>query len=69
MNFARKPGVVLDFLSVRLAAEIDWRFLAGRFSSVCRVGLEQPPLPTRLMAGLLILKHMHNFSDEALCDR
>jgi IS5 family transposase len=21
------------------------------------------------MAGLLILKHMHNLSDEALCDR
>lgn len=54
---------------VRLAAEIDWQFLAGRFSSVCRVGPGQPPLATRLMAGLLILKHMHNLSDEALCDR
>jgi IS5 family transposase len=54
---------------VRLAAEIDWEFLAGRFSSVCRVGPGQPPLPTRLVAGLLILKHMHNLSDEALCDR
>ena len=54
---------------VRLAAGIDWQFLAGRFSSVCRVGPGQPPLPTRLMAGLLILKHMHNLSDEALCDR
>jgi IS5 family transposase len=54
---------------VRLAAEIDWQFLAGRFSSVCRVGPGQPPLPTRLMAGLLILKHVHNLSDEALCDR
>jgi transposase, IS5 family len=51
---------------VRLAAEIDWEFLAGRFSSVCRVGPGQPPLPTRLVAGLLILKHMHNLSDEAL---
>ena len=54
---------------VRLASEIDWQFLAGRFSSVCRLGPGQPPLPTRLMAGLLILKHMHNLSDEALCDR
>jgi transposase, IS5 family len=54
---------------VRLAAEIDWEFLAGRFGSVCRVGPGQPPLPTRLVAGLLILKHMHNLSDEALCDR
>ncbi len=54
---------------VRMAREIDWDFLAKRFSSVCRVGPGQPPLPTRLVAGLLILKHMHNLSDEALCDR
>ena len=54
---------------VRLAAEIDWDFLAARFSSVCRLGPGQPPLPTRLVAGLFILKHMHNLSDEALCDR
>lgn len=54
---------------VRLATEIDWGFLAGRFGSVCRVGPGQPPLPTRLVAGLLILKHMHDLSDEALCDR
>src|SRR5262245_31490631 len=39
---------------VRLAGEIDWDFLAGRFSSVCRVGPGQPPLPTRLVAGLFI---------------
>ena len=29
----------------------------------------QPPLPTRLMAGLAILKHSYDLSDEALCDR
>ena len=28
-----------------------------------------PPLPTRLMAGLSILKHMRNLSDEDLCAR
>ena len=55
---------------VRLAGEIDWDFLARRFSSVCRMGPgQQPPLPTRLVAGLFILKHMHNLSDEALCER
>src|SRR6267143_611563 len=54
---------------VRLAAEINWDFLAKRFSSVCRVGPGQPPLPTRLVAGLFILKHTHNLPDEALCDR
>jgi IS5 family transposase len=54
---------------VRLAEEINWDFLAGRFRSVCGVGPGQPPLPTRLVAGLFILKNMHNLSDEALCDR
>jgi IS5 family transposase len=54
---------------VRLAAEIDWEFVAKRFGAVCRTGPGQPPLPTRLMAGLLILKHMHNLSDERLCER
>src|SRR4029077_7339797 len=28
-----------------------------------------PPLPTRLMAGLALLKHMYDLSDEALWDR
>jgi IS5 family transposase len=32
-------------------------------------GPGRPPLPTRLMAGLAILKHTHNLSDEALCER
>jgi transposase, IS5 family len=54
---------------VRLAAQIDWGFLAGRFGSVCQPGPGQPGLPTRLVAGLFILKHMHNLSDEVLCAR
>ena len=54
---------------VMLAGKIDWDFVATRFSSVCRVGPGQPPLPTRLIAGLFILKHTHNLSDEELCDR
>jgi len=54
---------------VRLAGEIDWEFLSSRFASVCRLGPGQPPLPTRLVAGLMILKHMHALSDEALCAR
>jgi IS5 family transposase len=54
---------------VRLAGEIDWGFLDGRFGSVCQPGPGQPGLPTRLVAGLFILKHMHNLSDEALCAR
>jgi transposase, IS5 family len=29
----------------------------------------RPPLPTRLMGGLAILKHTHDLSDEVLCER
>jgi IS5 family transposase len=54
---------------VRLAGQIDWAFLEGRFASVCEPGSGHPPLPTRLVAGLFILKHMHNLSDEVLCAR
>jgi IS5 family transposase len=54
---------------VRLAREIDWKFLDGRFAGVCAAGVGQPPLATRLVAGLLILKHMHDLSDEVLCAR
>ena len=54
---------------VRLAGEIDWKFLDGRFGSVCTPGPGQPGLPTRLVAGLFILKHMENLSDEVLCQR
>ncbi len=53
----------------RLAEEIDWDFLDRRFASVCAAGPGQPPLPSRLVAGLLILKHMHDLSDEVLCAR
>jgi transposase, IS5 family len=53
----------------RLAEQIDWSFLDGRFGSVCQAGPGQPGLPTRLVAGLFILKHTHNLSDDALCAR
>src|SRR5262249_42005825 len=53
----------------RLARAIDWAFLDRRFSSVCEAGAGHPPLPTRLVAGLFILKHMQGLSDEALCAR
>src|SRR4051794_16912155 len=54
---------------VRLAGQVDWAVLEHRFASVCRAGAGQPPLPTRLVAGLMILKHMQGLSDEALCAR
>jgi IS5 family transposase len=59
----------LDHPLARLARMIDWGFLADSFGTVYEDGPGHPPLPTRLMAGLMILKHMHDLSDEALCDR
>ena len=59
----------LNHALVKLAHAIDWRFLEQRFGSVYTDGPGSPPLPTRLMAGLAILKHMYDLSDEALCDR
>jgi transposase, IS5 family len=53
----------------RLARTIDWGFLEKSLGSVYSDGPGQPPLATRLMAGFVILKHMHDLSDEVLCDR
>ena len=53
----------------KLARTIDWAFLEERFGAVYADGAGQPPLPTRLMAGLAILKHTYDLSDEALCER
>src|ERR1051325_3648461 len=54
---------------VKLSHTIDWRFLEAQFGSVYSDGPGCPPLPTQLMAGLALLKHMYDLSDEALCDR
>jgi IS5 family transposase len=53
----------------KLGRVIDWRFLEDRFGAVYSDKPGHPPLATRLMAGLAILKHMHNLSDEDLCAR
>jgi IS5 family transposase len=53
----------------RLARAIDWGFLEERFGAVYTDDPGRPPLATRLMAGLAILKHMHDLSDEVLCER
>jgi IS5 family transposase len=53
----------------KLAGAIDWRFLEERFGAAYTDKPGHPPLPTRLMAGLAILKHMHDLSDEVLCER
>jgi IS5 family transposase len=54
---------------VTLAQTVDWGFLEGRFGEVYTDDPGHPPLPTRLMAGLAILKHTYDLSDEVLCER
>src|SRR5258708_10333985 len=54
---------------VKLARTVDWRFLEGRFGEGYTDDPGHPPLPTRLMAGLAILKHTYDLSDEGLCER
>lgn len=53
----------------KLARLIDWQFLEREFGAVYADVPGRPPLPTRLMAGIAILKHMHDLSDEGLCAR
>jgi IS5 family transposase len=67
---ARLDQIVdMDHPLAKLGRAIDWRFLEERFGMVYSDKAGHPPLPTRLMAGLSILKHMHNLSDEDLCAR
>lgn len=54
---------------VRLGRLIDWPLIGRKLGEVYTDAPGQPPLPTRLMAGLAILKHTHNLSDEMLCAR
>jgi transposase, IS5 family len=61
--------VALAHPLAKLGRSIDWSFLEQRLGAVYTDGPGRPPLPTRLMAGLAILKHMHNLSDEVLCER
>jgi len=54
---------------VFLSRRVDWSFLESRFDEVYSDGPGMPPLPTRLMAGLTIVKYTYDLSDEAVCAR
>ena len=54
---------------VRLADAIDWPHLEDRFGEVYSDGPGMPPLPTRLMAGIAILKYTFDLSDDEVCAR
>ena len=59
----------LEHALVKLAKVIDWSFLEEKFGAAYTDKPRHPPLPTRLMAGLAILKHTYDLSDEVLCER
>src|SRR5262245_37812671 len=54
---------------VKLATAVSWSFIETKCGEVYGEGPGMPPLPTRLMAGLAILKHTFDLSDEELCAR
>src|SRR5258708_9360276 len=58
----------MDHAVVKLAGTIEWRLVEEKFGAVYAEGTGRPPLPTRLMAGLAILKHSYNLSDEVVCE-
>lgn len=58
----------MDHALVRLAGRMDWAFFDETFGA-CYSDKGRPGVPTRLMAGLHLLKHMYDLSDEAVCDR
>jgi len=59
----------MDHALAKLARTIDWGFLEEKFGAVYADGSGRPALPTRLMAGLAILKHTYNLSDEVVCEQ
>ena len=54
---------------VMLAQRIDWAHMAKVFGAVYTNGPGQPPLPTRLMVGLTLIKYTDNLADEVLTER
>jgi transposase, IS5 family len=67
---ARLDQIVdMNHALARLARQVDWGFLETRFGAVYADVPGRPPLPTRLMAGLALLKHTFDLSDEVLCER
>jgi transposase, IS5 family len=53
---------------VLLAARIDWGWLDAEIAG-CFAETGRPGVPARFMLGLMILKEVHNLSDEEVCAR
>ena len=54
---------------VRLSDLIDWHVFDARFGQLYHADKGCPGKPTRLMVGLLYLKHVYQMSDELLVER
>jgi transposase, IS5 family len=54
---------------VELGSRVNWARLEAVCGEAYRDGPGMPPLPTRLIAGLAILKYTFNLSDDACCER
>ena len=53
---------------LKLSKAIPWDLLEAEFASLYSNGPGQPPIPIRLAAGLMILQHMFNVSDERVVE-
>ena len=61
--------IYMSHEKVVLAGHIDWHFLSRKCGGHYSDKPGHPALPTRLMAGLHILKYADNLSDEEVCAR
>ena len=52
-----------------LANLIDWEVFESEFKNLYCANNGRPPKPTRLMIGLLMLKHIRNVSDESVVEQ
>jgi hypothetical protein len=66
---ALEEVIDLGHALVRLAREIDWGFSISACQCVHARARGSPGRRRGWWRGLFILKHMHNPSDEVLCDR
>jgi transposase, IS5 family len=61
--------IALDHALVKLSGRIDWSRFDAEFGKLYSEKKGRPGLPTRLMVGLHLLKHMEGVSDEDVCAR
>lgn len=54
---------------VLLADRIDWEACETYFGRLYKPGLGRPPIPTRMMVGLHLIKHIEKLSDEGCVKR